>query len=129
MTRRLVLIFAIFILAVPFSADAVSTSQNVAITICPGSSCGASVTVSNYAPNAGDTITVYYNPGSHTPNANDQLQLNFTAPRYACGAPLYESTDIPNGFKTAPNGPGSITLKIPNVASDVPQKYVIDYIL
>jgi hypothetical protein len=131
MNRWQICIFAILILSVPFHAGAVSGSKDVAITVCSGSSCGPSVTASNYAPNAGSTITVTYDPGSHGVSANDAIQLFKTGAEYNCNGDgaVYESASIPSGYMLAPNGPDTVTLKIPNIASVEPQNYVIAYVL
>ena len=114
-----------------FQAAAASTSKNIDIAVTHGSSTAPSVTASNYTPHAGDTITVTYNPGNRANSANDVIQMFRTGAEYSCNGDgdVSETTDMPSGYKFPPNGPSAITLKIPNVASVEPEKYVIGYML
>jgi hypothetical protein len=123
MNRWQACIFAILIILVSFHAGAVSTSKDVAITICAGSSCGASVTVSNYSPAAGSTVTVTVNPGTYATSPNDQLVWSWgSAGRYNC---LYG----PPAAATPVQGPGSVSVQIPYAPSEVPQYYKLNYML
>jgi len=123
MRHCLLLISTILISAAPFHANAVSTSTNVAINVCPGSSCGASVTVSNYAPHAGDTITVTVTPGSYATSSGDYLVWSWgSVGRYNC---LY-GPSVPGTYV---QGPGSVTIQVPYAPSEVPQYYVLNYIV
>jgi hypothetical protein len=122
MTRWL-LIFAIFVSALPFHADAVSTSKDVAIIVCAGSSCGPSITVNNATPTAGSTIQVSVNPGANPGNAGDFVTWAFGGTRYI-GSYGDSFRDEDTG---AANGPTTYSVEVPSEGNDYPVQYILSY--
>src|SRR5947207_2969474 len=103
--RRLImtrwLLFAIFVSALSFHADAASGSKDVAITVThPGSA--PSITISNSTPVAGSTIQISVNPGSNPGSANDFVSWAFGGTRFigAFGDSFRDEDPAANGPMT-----------------------------
>lgn len=90
-----------------------------------------SISVDNLNPQAGDTVTISYDPQSMATSASDWIQLNAVGTERSCNVP--PGSNGSNAFPTSiatPNatpGPHTAKLRIPMVPSDVPQYWQVEY--
>jgi hypothetical protein len=119
MTYWLLSIWTIAIIGISLNANAMSASKDVELSSCAGSDCKPSVTVDNFAPGAGDTLTVIYNPGSYASTADDYISWQNAGGRYV----WFLGTPIGGGAK----GPGRTKWTVPNYPHEYPVTYVLDY--
>jgi hypothetical protein len=115
MTRTTAFAFAAWLFIAAF-ALAAALGGTVSANFVPANA--PSITVNNFTPHAGDTITVTVNPGNLTPSDSDSIRLTWPN---SCGEGLVAAPTV------NVKGPGSVQIQIPYMGSEVPQQYILVY--